>query len=187
MYGEEIKNFGTKPPKKEPPKGRGWVIGLIVLILALGGGWYLFQNIEPIDLPETEVEPKENEVLEYFSTTLQDTFVNEVAQPIEGFQPQMFMQVFPGLTNEDFDGVEALQGIYHIEDGELVFIDVLNGEPPHSAGQAISEEGMETLFNNVMERYEITNPTKEVARHILELLDEAPRGEEMIDGTDQEE
>jgi len=70
--------------------------------------------------------------------------------PIEGFTPNAYMQVFPGLVAADFGGVEAAQGVYEFSNGELIF--VFTAQARHSAATAISETGMRTLAQNISQR-----------------------------------
>ncbi|MDA8611377.1 hypothetical protein N9L18_00740 [Candidatus Pacebacteria bacterium] len=86
-----------------------------------------------------------------FRQTMELKFRTEVGQPIEGYEPAMFMQIYPGLTKQDFHGVKALIGKYVYLNGELVHD--LEGETMiHSAAPAIAEEGYETLLNNILSR-----------------------------------
>lgn len=109
----------------------------------------------------TVVEPREEEApivmdmaTAQFTEELRKKFIEEKGQPIEGFEPWMFMEVYAGLEAEDFDGVDALIGLYKVENGKVVYD--LNGEPElHSAARAISDEGMSQLMYNIAERLEI--------------------------------
>lgn len=180
MPGDEITNFGTQPPHGEEKGGFGKVgkwVGTLIVLIALGGGWYWLQNTEQIVIPEDPKPQEENEVAAYFTQTLQDTFVEEVAQPIEGFEPQMFLQIYPGLLPGDFNGVEALQGVYQVQDGEIIFIEIADG-PIHSAGRAISRIGMTVLFEQVMTRFDVAEPTQEDVDIVLQFLREPPTLEE---------
>jgi hypothetical protein len=66
----------------------------------------------------------------------------------------MFLNVFPGLVETDFEGVEASIGHYTIVQGRLVH-ELGNPELVHSAAGAISRRGMETLLQNVAARLSI--------------------------------
>lgn len=109
----------------------------------------------------TVVEPREEEPVvvldtatQAFTEELRTKFVAEKGQPIEGFEPWMFMEVCPGLEAADFDGVDALIGLYRVESGEVTYD--LNGEPElHSAARAISDEGMAQLLHNIAARLEV--------------------------------
>ncbi len=90
-------------------------------------------------------------VQEYFNEKLREGVIDRIGQPIEGFVPFMFMQAFSGLVLKDFDGADALLGEYKIVDKELAFIMNEVG-PIHSAAEAVSEEGMKTVFANIQRR-----------------------------------
>jgi len=90
-------------------------------------------------------------VQEYFNEKLREVVIDRIGQPIEGFVPFMFMQAFSGLVLKDFDGADALLGEYKIVDKELAFI-MNEGGPIHSAAEAVSEEGMKTIFANIQRR-----------------------------------
>lgn len=116
----------------------------------------------------------------YFTVKLQERVVTIMFQPIEGFEPFMFMDVYPGLISEDFEGVKSLQGIYEIKDGNPEFrLTVRSGEPIHSAGQAISNEGMATLLGNVSKRLDISVDDEGSINSILNILSETS-GEEAL-------
>jgi hypothetical protein len=120
--------------------------GFVVAVLALVGVWSYasWGTSGPQDSTSQEGVQK-------FITEMRAKVVAEIGQPIEGFEPFMFMRVFPGLTAQDFDGVDALIGLYRYQDGEIVYD--LNGEQElHSAARAISDEGMEQLFGNILSR-----------------------------------
>jgi hypothetical protein len=89
-----------------------------------------------------------------FTEALRTTFITEQGHPIEGFEPWMFMEVYPGLVAQDFKNVDALIGLYRVEDGAVTYD--LNGEVElHSAARAISDEGMRQLLWNVGQRLDI--------------------------------
>ena len=126
------------------------VVGIIVLNAALlySGG---FSHIERQFTPAPTVTPLRPEVIETFKNTLEARVREEIGQPIEGYEPHMFLAVFPGLVPSDFDGVEASVGRYVLQQGRLVY------EPDatkliHSAAKAISHRGMATLYRNVAAR-----------------------------------
>jgi len=106
------------------------------------------------------------EVQEYFNKKLREAVTDRIGQPIEGFVPHMFLQAFSGLVPEDFDGADALLGEYKIIGKELTFI-VDNVSPIHSAADAISEDGMKTVFANIQRR---TNSRNTTTDHVDDLL-----------------
>ena len=120
--------------------------------MALTGSSYVFLAAPDVDAQDTTaVHPSTNSIQDYFNEELRGGVIDRIGQPIEGFVPFMFMQAFSGLVPEDFDGADALLGEYKIVDRELAFIMNVGG-PIHSAAEAISEEGMKTVFANIQGR-----------------------------------
>ena len=157
---------------------------LAVVILVGLGYWYFSREAqapEEVDttLGETMENPDTNAGMEgemsesgpatHFAEVMQQTYVEEGGHPIEGIEPMMFIEVYPGLSEEDFDGVEASQGVYAYTDGELTFTQT--EQPEHSAARAITEEGMETLLANVSERLDLPAETTEDIDTILTELE----------------
>ncbi len=66
----------------------------------------------------------------------------------------MFLSVFSGLAESDFDGVEASIGMYELIDGRLVH-QLDKTKLVHSAAGAIPRRGYETLYRNVASRVEV--------------------------------
>ncbi len=90
-------------------------------------------------------------VVDAFIFTLQEEVNKKTGQPIEGYEPAMFLAVFPGLTKSDFAGVDASIGTYQFANGQLR-LDMDGAELVHSAAGAVTRQGMETLLYNVGER-----------------------------------
>jgi hypothetical protein len=67
---------------------------------------------------------------------------------------------------KDFDGADALLGKYKIVDKELAFI-MDEGGPIHSAAEAISEEGMKTIFTNIQRRTNVLITTTDEVDGLL--------------------
>ena len=139
------------------------ILYLILLVVLVGGGYFLitYYRSNPEDTPSSGVSSSvsdryDTQFVEYFSRKLQTEVVKKNGQPIEGFTPDMFLSVFPGLRASDFDGVEAFQGVYQLGDsGTLSFVRRSTGGPIHSAEAAISPNGMEMLLSNVASRNQI--------------------------------
>ncbi len=116
--------------------------------MALAGSYYPYLTASDDDAQDTStINPGTISVQEYSNEKLREGVIDRIGQPIEGFVPFMFMQAFSGLVLKDFDGADALLGEYEIVDKELTFI-MNEGGPIHSAAEAISEEGMKTVFAN---------------------------------------
>ena len=72
--------------------------------------------------------------------------------PIEGYDAGILLNVFSGLQEEDFNGVDTLQGTYVWENEILAF--VLNKNvAEHSGSRTISAAGLETLYENIQPRF----------------------------------
>lgn len=126
------------------------VTGVLILnaVLLYSGGFdFIRQQFEPT-LITPRVEP---DVLDTFKDTLQAEVLAKQGEPIEGFVPEMFMAVFPGLVQSDFDGVEASIGKYVLRNGKLEH-ELGEARLVHSAATAITRKGMETLYRNVATR-----------------------------------
>ena len=89
-----------------------------------------------------------------FTTTLREEVDRQLGQPIEGYTPDMFIAVFPGLVVTDFEDVEASIGKYVVVEGTLVHV-MPPGRPVHSAAAAVSSRGLVTLLKNVAARAHI--------------------------------
>ncbi len=109
------------------------------------------------------------DVQDYFNERLREGVIDRIGQPIEGFVPLMFMQAFSGLVPEDFDGADALLGEYKIVEKELVFI-MDEGGPIHSAAEALSEEGLKTVFANIQRRSNVLITTTDEVDRLLPFL-----------------
>lgn len=89
-----------------------------------------------------------------FRNELQREVREKLGTPIEGYEPSMYLAVFPGLSVTDFEGVEALGGFYTIENGELTF-KLDDSGLIHSAASGVSNKGMDTLLINVSKRLKV--------------------------------
>ena len=124
----------------------------IALVVTLVGSCDRYSTAQDPDTQDTiSINSGTTEVQAYFNEKLRDAVTDRIGQPIEGFVPHMFLQAFPGLVPDDFDGVDALLGEYRMIGKELTFI-VDNVSPIHSAADAISEDGMKTVFINIQRR-----------------------------------
>ena len=143
-------------------------IPFIVLVVALAGSDYLYFTAPDADAQDTSaiINRGSIDVQEYFNEKLREGVIDRIGQPIEGFVPFMFMQAFSGLVPNDFDGADALLGEYKIVEKELAFI-MDEGGPIHSAAEAISEEGMKTVFANIQRRTNVLITTTDEVDGLL--------------------
>ncbi len=101
-----------------------------------------------------------------FTSKIQSFAIKNFGQPIEGFSAPIYLQAFPGLKEADFDGVETYEGRYEYFGGKLIFAPVQT-RYISSAGEAISKEGHEILFNNVRNRLGNNLSVEEVINGII--------------------
>jgi hypothetical protein len=102
----------------------------------------------------TTFAPLTTDVSIVFRATLLNEVQEQLGKPPEGYEPHMFLAVFPGLTETDFEGVEASVGYYTIDNGVLKHIP----DPSrlvHSAAKSVSRRGMDTLLMNISKRLKI--------------------------------
>jgi hypothetical protein len=146
------------------------MIPFIVLAAAFAGSCDLYSTAPDDDAQDTlAINPGTIDVQEYFNEELRERVVDRIGQPIEGFVPIMFLRTFSGLVPNDFDGADALLGEYKIMEKELAFI-VDEGGPIHSAAEAISEEGMKTVFTNIQRRTNVLITTTDEVDGLLRSL-----------------
>jgi hypothetical protein len=142
----------------------------IVLVVALAGFSYVFFAAPGADAQDASaVNLSTSSFQDYFNEKLRGGVIDRMGQPIEGFVPFMFMQAFSGLVPKDFDGADALLGQYKIVNEELTFI-MNEGGPIHSAAEAISEEGMKTVFENIQRRTNMLITTMDEVDRLLLFL-----------------
>ncbi len=142
------------------------VVVLNAAFLYFGGATWLAQYVPTT---ETETWSTDPVLVDVFTFTLQEEVRKKVGQPVEGYEPAMFLEVFPGLTETDFDGVEASVGFYRIEQGRLTFV-LDESQLVHTAAQSVTRRGMETLLNNVATRTNINLNTDGTITDIMSVL-----------------
>lgn len=116
-----------------------------VLVITVG------QPVQEQPAAPVVVDPQTEQL---FIRTLREEVDRQLGQPIEGYTPDMFIAVFPGLVVTDFEDVEASIGKYVVVEGVLVHVPP-PGQPLHSAAEAVSSRGLVTLLENVANRTQI--------------------------------
>ncbi len=148
----------------------GMGLGALLLFILIGGWLYVASNSEERGPQGTSISA---EAAQSFIDQMREGTISRVGQPIEGFEPFMFMQAFPGLTANDFDNVDAAIGFYRYKNGEVVYD--LNGEPEvHSAARAITDEGMLQLLINVAARLNYNLAGNDTVDDIIAAISSAP-------------
>lgn len=90
------------------------------------------------------------------------------AMPIEGFNPELYMQVYLGLKERDFHNAEAIGGIWEFSNNKLIFVQTPG--PISSADGTLNEKGLAILLQNLAQRLEIQPVTKNNIDRIINIL-----------------
>lgn len=155
-----------------------WLLGIVIIAALAFGLWKGFSAAEKCNgEPCPENTPGNGSISQAavndFITKVRATTIAKVGRPIEGFEPFMFMQAYPGLVAKDFDGVDALIGGYEFENGALVY-DLKGERELHSAARAISDEGMLTLLVNIAARLEMNLEGEDTVDDVLREIEKKP-------------
>jgi hypothetical protein len=129
-------------------------LNLIALMLLITYWWFSEQLVityQPV--PQAAAVSLETQGV-LFGETLRTEVDRQLGVPTEGYRPEMFIEVFPGLALTDFEDVAASVGKYVVVEGQLVHV-IPPGALSHSAAQAIAHNGYETLLANVARRLQI--------------------------------
>ena len=140
----------------------------IVVAVALADSCYFTTPDVPTQ-STSDINIRTNDVQGYFIEELRQGVIDRIGQAIEGYVPFMFMQAFSGLVVSDFDGADAILGEYKIVEEELEFV-MDEGGPIHSAAEALSEDGMKTVFANVQRRANVLITTTDEVDGLLLFL-----------------
>ncbi len=142
-------------------------IGIVIAVVL---GAFFVLRPTPGNAPEATTDfLLTEELVTYFSEELEDPIIEEVGQPIEGFTPTMISSRYPGLRLEDFNGAEAVQGVYEYTNGTLEFVFTAD-TPPHSAADALTLDGMKTFLSNLAERNEVVVDSKSEIDDLIEKI-----------------
>lgn len=121
---------------------------VIITILGVMAGWYALPSFSRGCSPF--VGGAGSPASLYFSEALQNGFIERKGgRPIEGFQPFMFMEAYPGLGASDFNCVEEYDGGVYIFKDEQLTLTPKNTTKVSSAEGAITPRGMNQLLQNV--------------------------------------
>ena len=147
------------------------VVGVVILngaLLYTGAFDYIEEKFRPAE-PDPGLQP---EVVDIFRETLEQEVRAKIGTPIEGYEPAMYLNVFPGLAASDFDGVQASIGQYVLVNGQLEH-QLSNAQLIHSAAGAITRSGYETLYKNVAARTGINVHNGATITDLMKVLTEA--------------
>lgn len=148
------------------------ILIVVVMLVAFNAVLVFSGALDKLFNANQEVQPVSEinqTIVDVFQFTLQDEVDKKLGKPIEGYEPQMFLQLFPGLSETDFDGVEASIGTYVIQNGRLVH-NLDNTKLVHSSAGAVTRKGMKTLLDNIAKRANINLREQGTLTDIIEVL-----------------
>jgi hypothetical protein len=131
------------------------VLSVLVLVIVFNTLFVFFGGLDMLiqtkDRAQEEKKTLQATSIDVFRFTLEDEVRKKLGMPVEGYEPFMFTEVFPGLVETDFDGVQASIGMYVMEEGRLVH-KLDNSKLVHSAAKAVARQGYATLLQNIAKR-----------------------------------
>ncbi len=137
-----------------------------VVFWFVGGPQRFAETVNP---PASDVWSADPAVIDVFIYTLEEEVRKKEGLPPGGYVPSMFLEVFPGLAETDFEGVEASIGYYTIEQGRLVH-KLDDATLIHDTATAITRRGMETLLYNIATRTNINLQADGTITDIMSVL-----------------
>jgi hypothetical protein len=151
------------------PRTRQFVLASLVLVIGIGFGVVLSGVLsrQQSDGPDygsvDDLTSHDTEVLA-FKASIETAVAAKQGKGDGGYAPEEILAAFPGLTQEDFNGVQAVLGHYEMKDGQLVYS---NEEVLDAAAGDLVAKGYEVLRANVYRRLKIdpsTDPAKVVSQ-----------------------
>lgn len=136
------------------------IFAFAVVAIVLAGataGWYAFRlEIDGCGSLRSKVDAP---VAMYFSEAIQNGFIEKKGgRPIEGFEPFMFMEAYPGLNASDFNCVAENDGAVYIFKDEQLTLAPKNTTRQSSAEGSITPSGMNQLLQNIVTRLDHSGP-----------------------------
>lgn len=138
------------------------ILFIISAVAIVGAAYLMFQNSEEGVNDEIAVG--------HFKNELELGVVKRIGQLIHGVDAFILMNAFPKFVAEDFEGVESLEGMYTVKNGELQFVRTKE-QPITSAEQTIAEESYGLLLQNVSTRLGIKIENAQSVDVVLEALE----------------
>gem|GEM_PF-6261215 len=114
------------------------------------------------------------EIVADFQEELIDRALARGPMPIEGFEAAMLLDIFPGLEESDFDGVQTgimeEEGVYFYIDGKLQW-ERASYQSITSGEKTVSSEGYGILLGNLAQRLGMPASSAEEAVAIVDEVD----------------
>lgn len=145
------------------------VSGSIAVVQQFGA---LVDRIEPFSSDPLQFSVADQiplDVKYVFKNVLRSEVQKRIGTPKEGYEPYMFLDAFPGLTESDFEGVQASIGYYTMRSGSLAY-QTDNTKLIHSAAKAITDRGMDRLLANISVRLGVDLAKDGTLTQIMESL-----------------
>jgi hypothetical protein len=128
------------------------VIGAVYIAVAFFPELPLVQQAQQLWRMSTEDDARvSNDTASAFRTALLSEVTDAGRFGDDAFVPSMFLEVFPGLTATDFEGVESRVGHYTVENGRLIH-ELDDTRLVHDTATAVADKGFSTLLINVSNR-----------------------------------
>lgn len=139
------------------------LVGALVLIFVVGAAFVVYRTPTSQGIS--------TRLAGYFQQELFERGTADGLIPIEGFDATLLLGEFSGLVPEDFEGVQAFEGVYRVQGGEVVFERTVS-DPVSTAERTVSPEGYRTLLTTAAERLGITVGAETDVDRIVETLDQ---------------
>lgn len=156
------------------------ILYIAIVLVVIGAAVVLFKNYSSDDAQVDEGGETPTALISYFQERMVTLGIEDIGHPIEGFDANLLMLAFPGLTANDFAGVEAFEGHYEVIDGEMSFVRDA-AQPISSAERTVAEEGYETLLENISARLNVVATSTDAIDALIVALNTGERIETRID------
>lgn len=108
-------------------------------------------------------------VWDYFADAIKEIGLQNLGGiPPEGFTPNFYLEAFPGIKKQDFNGAAAVNGKWVYADGILELVKKSTSES--STEGMLTNEGMKTLLENLKIRLRIEITTTEEVDALIQNL-----------------
>ena len=122
-----------------------------MLVLALVAVFIILKVVPLVPQKEPETQQTAAAFAPYFAEQLVTLGIEDVGQPIEGFDADLLSAAYPALVASDFSGVAAAGGAYAVVDDQRTFVRD-ESKPMTSAERTVTEEGYVTMLANLSAR-----------------------------------
>jgi hypothetical protein len=143
------------------PKTQRFMIACLALLLGIGIGIFLQRLIAPTP-PSLEVAPAE--AIKGVDTSIVAGVIKETLtsrlNAETGINPFLLLEQFPSLEPVDFDGAEAIQGVYILQNSELLYTEATDST---MALADLTDEGLATAISQYAARNDLSTADAVIA------------------------